>query len=146
MFNGGSDQFHQFIASSRTSTNTTSSPHLPLTLPLNNNNLPINNNVSSHHPTFSSFMIDPHHHQLSHQVFQSHLLHQLHSQSNSQHEDDDELKNKQEERLGDSCRVRSTVSHQMVDPWEKEEVLELLRIRSNMGNGFSDYIWSHVSR
>ncbi|KAI3980920.1 hypothetical protein MKX01_025485 [Papaver californicum] len=34
----------------------------------------------------------------------------------------------------------------MGDPWEKEEVLALLRIRSSMGHGFSDFIWGHVSR
>lgn len=154
MFNGVPEQFHQFIAS-RTTT------PLPLSHPLT---LPLHVSPSPPPPTFSNF-IDPQ--QLSHQHLQqhqhhqlyqqqSHLLHQLHQQQQQQsastvqqvmvhhhhQQRQDEGKEDEEEQLRE--RVRSV--SEMGDPWEKEEVLALLRIRSSMGHGFSDFIWGHVSR
>lgn len=119
MFNGvNPEQFHQFIASRSA---------LPLPLPLT---LPLH--VSPFHEL-----------QPSQQVFQSHLLHPIHRQHSTH---DDEVK--QEERVAgrilelDGMRSES----QLMDPWLKEEVLALLAIRSSLGNEFSDFIWSHVSR
>lgn len=154
MFNGVPEQFHQFIAS-RTTT------PLPLSHPLT---LPLHVSPSPPPPTFSNF-IDPQ--QLSHQHLQqhqhhqlyqqqSHLLHQLHQQQQQQsastvqqvvvhhhqQQRQDEEKEDEEQQLRE--RVRSV--SEMGDPWEKEEVLALLRIRSSMGHGFSDFIWGHVSR
>ncbi|KAL6989523.1 hypothetical protein U1Q18_015273 [Sarracenia purpurea var. burkii] len=131
MFDGGvPEQFHQFIASSRT---TTSIP-LPLSFPL-------------HGPTpqhnFSTFDPFPsHHHQ--HQTLQlqaSHLLPQLHHKPE---EDQKEVNNSLLSTSLEMERGRSVLGR--FDPWSNEEVLALLRIRSSMENWLPDFTWEHVSR
>lgn len=120
MFNGvPQEQFHQFIASSRT---ISSFPINPLSFPLH---------ASSPNTTFpsSTSTFDP---------YPSHLLHQLHQQPVSL--------NKDEEEKDQEATNSAVLPEQIVDPWSNDEVLSLLRIRSSMENWFPDLTWEHVSR
>nr|DAD19625.1 TPA_asm: hypothetical protein HUJ06_021088 [Nelumbo nucifera] len=125
MFNGAPDQFHEFIASRAALTFP-----LPLTLPLH---------VSP--PYFSGLDPSP----PQHQVFQSHslLLHQLHRQSPSV-ENDEQEEEREMDRTMQLQGLKST--SKLIDPWTEEEILALLRARSSIETGFSDFIWEHVSR
>lgn len=102
------DQFHQFMASSRTSL-----PIIPLSFP---------------NPTLvPSF--DP---------FSSHQLH-LQLESSVNHKVEQEHEEQRERSM-----LETTIS---TDPeWSHNEILALLRIRSNIENWFSDFTWEHVSR
>ncbi|XP_022897826.1 trihelix transcription factor GTL2-like, partial [Olea europaea var. sylvestris] len=102
------DQFHQFMASSRTSL-----PIIPLSFP---------------NPTLvPSF--DP---------FSSHQLH-LQLESSVNHKVEQEHEEQRERSM-----LGTTIS---TDPeWSHNEILALLRIRSNIENWFSDFTWEHVSR
>ncbi|CAI9770403.1 unnamed protein product [Fraxinus pennsylvanica] len=113
MFDGmqPGDQFHQFIASSRTSL------PIPLSFPLHVSN-------PSLVPSF-----DP---------FSSHQLH-LQLESSLHHK----IEQKHEEHRERSMPETTTST----DPgWSHNEILALLRIRSNIENWFSDFTWEQVSR
>ncbi|KAK3036148.1 hypothetical protein RJ639_029885 [Escallonia herrerae] len=126
MFDGVPDQFHQFIAQSRTSL------PIPLSFPLHGSS-----------PTFSTFDPYPPHQE----TLPSHLLHQLHH-----HPSLGIPTNKDEKEEENSIAILSWTSLELEtdisisDPWSNEEVLELLKIRSSMENWFPDLTWDHVSR
>ncbi|CAA2985352.1 trihelix transcription factor GTL2 [Olea europaea subsp. europaea] len=124
MFDGmqSGDQFHQFIASSRTSF------PIPLSFPLN----------GSDPSVIHSF--DP---------FTSHQLHlQLESSINNRVEQDYEEPASLISTKLVLERERSMPETTMTTDlgWSHNEVLALLRIRSNIENWFSDFTWEHVSR
>ncbi|KAK2992410.1 hypothetical protein RJ640_027858 [Escallonia rubra] len=127
MFDGVPDQFHQFIAQSRTSL------PIPLSFP------PIHGSS----PTFPNFDPYPPHQQ----TLPSHLLHQLHH-----HPSPGIPTNKDEKEEENSITILSSTSLELEtersisDPWSNEEVLELLKIRSSRENWFPDLTWDHVSR
>ncbi|CAI9765084.1 unnamed protein product [Fraxinus pennsylvanica] len=124
MFDGmqSGDQFHQFLASSRASL------PIPLSFPLNGSN-------PSVIPSF-----DP---------FTSHQLHlQLESSFNNKVEQDYEEQTSLISTNSVLERERSMPDTAMTANlgWSHNEVLALLRIRSNIENWFSDFTWEHVSR
>ncbi|XP_010259125.1 PREDICTED: trihelix transcription factor GTL2-like [Nelumbo nucifera] len=126
MFNGVPDQFHELISSRAALT-----LPLPLTLPLH----------VSPPPYFSGLDPSP----PNHQLFQSHslLLHQLHRHSSSVQNEEQE----EEREMTSSMELPGLKStSELVDPWREEEILALLRARSTIETGFSDFIWEHVSR
>ncbi|XP_058770539.1 trihelix transcription factor GTL2 [Vicia villosa] len=133
MFDGVPDQFHQFI------TPRTSSSSLPLHLPFPLSTPPNNNNNNNTFPTF-----DPYNHQLPLQLQPNNLLHPLHPHNNKDEPKDQttppSINNFQIER------DQRQILPQLVDPWTNDEVLALLKIRSNMENWFPDFTWEHVSR
>lgn len=119
MFNGvPQEQFHQFIASSRTISS-----------------FPLHHDHSSSVPntTFSTststFDVYP----------PPHFLHHLHHQPVV-------ALNKDEEEKAQQATTSAALPQQIVDPWSNDEVLSLLRIRSSMENWFPDLTWEHVSR
>lgn len=134
MFDGVPDQFHQFI------TPRTSSSSLPLHLPFPLSTTPNNNNNNNN--TFPSF--DPYnHHQLPPQLQPNNLLHPLH------HHTKDEQKEQTNTPSINNFQIerdQRQILPQLVDPWTNDEVLALLKIRSNMENWFPDFTWEHVSR
>jgi hypothetical protein len=119
MFDGVSDQFHQFIASRTT---------LPLPPPLS---FPLH--ASSSPNNFPPYDIP---YNPSHQVpLPPNLLHPLHHQSPTTL--------KHEEKAENNLAIPDPI----LDPsWTNEEVLALLRIRSSMENWFPEFTWEHVSR
>ncbi|KAL2478260.1 Trihelix transcription factor GTL2 [Forsythia ovata] len=128
MFDGmPADQFHQFIASSRTSL------PIPLSFPLHGN------------PSFPSFDPFSSHHQL-HLHLESSInnkveLEQDHEEQTSLISTNSVLQRERERSMPETTTTRTT------DPgWTNNEVLALLRIRSNIENWFSDFTWEHVSR
>lgn len=129
MFDGVSDQFHQFIAASRTT--------LPLPPPLS---FPIH--ASSPPPTtFPPY--DPYN--PSHQVhLQPNLLHQLQHQLPTQKHEEKEENNLVPMNL--EIERDRTIPEPMDPVWTNDEVLALLRIRSSMENWFPEFTWEHVSR
>ncbi|KAF3454341.1 hypothetical protein FNV43_RR04788 [Rhamnella rubrinervis] len=138
MFDGvPAEQLHQFIASSRTS--------LPLSsFPLHANSSP---NTFSINNSFDAY--NSHHHQ---QVPlqppppppPSDLLQPLHHQSPPAHKNHED---KQENNLVSvNERDRSVSMLEPINaPWTNDEVLALLRVRSNMENWFPDFTWEHIS-
>ncbi|KAJ7973464.1 Trihelix transcription factor [Quillaja saponaria] len=144
MFDGASDQFHQFIASSRNS------------IPLHHHHLPFPLHASSLLPpstfpnlTPASFDLynstSPPHHQLPAFPFQpNNLLHPLHH-----HKDEEEEKAQNRCILSMNLDTTQIIpdDHLQIDSWTNDEVLALLRIRSSMEcNWFPDFTWEHVSR
>ncbi|KAL5068647.1 hypothetical protein RYX36_019534 [Vicia faba] len=133
MFDGVPDQFHQFI------TPRTSSSSLPLHLPFPLSTTPNNNNNNTF-PTFDPY----NHHQLpTLQLQPNNLLHPLHHHNNK-----DEPKEQTTPSINNFQieRDQRQILPQLVDPWTNDEVLALLKIRSNMENWFPDFTWEHVSR
>ncbi|XP_041017441.1 trihelix transcription factor GTL2-like [Juglans microcarpa x Juglans regia] len=142
MFDGVPDQFHHFIASSRTTL------PLPLSFPLH---AAAASNPSQNitFPPYDHYEPPPpnsHHHQAALALHPT-LLQPLHHQSPT-HKDHEE---KEENNLVsvnlDIERERSIQVQQPIDPaWTNEEVIALLRIRSSMENWFPEFTWEHVSR
>lgn len=133
MFDGVPDQFHQFI------TPRTSSSSLPLHLPFPLSTPPNNNNTN----TFPTF--DPYNHQLPLQLQPNNLLHPLHHH-NTKDEPKDQTTTPPSINNFQIERDQRQILPQLVDPWTNDEVLALLKIRSNMENWFPDFTWEHVSR
>lgn len=157
MFDGVSDQLHQFIASSRASS---------VVLPLPLSSFPL-----LYHPSNST---SPHNYNntlissldsYSQLPFQPHLLHQLHQQSHVvpnvdiSHKNHQDKENNLVEIAQTQTRSSSSSSSipqqlvpinddqdQTISSWSNEEILALLRIRSNMENWFPDFTWEYVSR
>ncbi|KAE8637484.1 trihelix transcription factor GTL2 [Cucumis sativus] len=154
MFEGGSvsEQLHQFL------TPRTTPP------PPNSNSLPlIPLNFALHSPNFNFHPFDSynatstaHHH---HQIHLPHHL--LHHQSPNPHGDDKNDVKTTTTAAGSSLQVgvdlevgrensRSILmeDHHIIhhDQWSNDELLALLRIRSNIENCFPESTWEHVSR
>ncbi|XP_042989340.1 trihelix transcription factor GTL2-like [Carya illinoinensis] len=143
MFDGVPDQFHHFIASSRTTL------PLPLSFPLHAAAAAASNpsqNITF--PPYDHYEPPPpnsHHHQ-SGLLLHPNLLQPLHHQSPT-HKDDDEKENNLVSVNLDIERERSIPVQQPIDPaWTNEEVIALLRIRSSMENWFPEFTWEHLSR
>lgn len=161
MFDGvPAEQFHQFLASSRTSL------PIPLSFPLHHHGISAPPPITPS-PTFlgcfdpytspQTLELQPHHHH----HHQSGLHHQLNHQSppppttstttinRRVHAEEKEesnnggmiSRNLEIEREG-SISAPIPIDH----PWSNDEVLALLRIRSSMENWFPDFTWEHVSR
>lgn len=134
MFDGVPDQFHQFITP-RTSS-------LPLHLPFPLSSTPNNTTF----PTFDPYNQQnhpSHHHQIPLQV-QPNLLHPLHHQK-----DEDKQENTSVTTPSMNFQIERDhrqILPQLVDPWTNDEILTLLKIRSNMESWFPDFTWEHVSR
>ncbi|KAK4414246.1 Trihelix transcription factor GTL2 [Sesamum alatum] len=130
MFDGvPSDQFHQFLASSRTSS---SLPINPLSFPLHRN--PPSFAASYDHPYASSL----------------HSQAQLHQQlQESAHKKFIDVGRKHN-NVDNPAALISTLERERsrsMDPaWSNDEVLALLRLRSGMEMWFPDFTWEHVSR
>lgn len=138
MFDGvPAEQLHQFIASSGNS-------QLPLPLPLSS--FPLHASNSSPNTAFSitnSFDAYNSDHQLPSQLPRPHdLLQPFHKI----HED------KQENNLASvNLEINErdiSVSLQPINtaPWTNDEVIALLRVRSNIENWIPDFTWEHISR
>lgn len=159
MFEGSvSEQLHQFLTP-RTTTPPPNSNSLPL-IPLN---------FALHSPNFNFHPFDSynatsttHHHH--HQIHLHHPHHLLHHQSPNPHEngdekDDDEtttttgnnLQVAMDLEVGRENNNNNNRSILMEDhihhgEWSNDELLALLRIRSNIDNCFLESTWEHVSR
>ncbi|XP_050225022.1 trihelix transcription factor GTL2-like [Mercurialis annua] len=127
MFEGVADQFHQFIAASRTSSSS------PLPLPLS---FPPFHGSNSNSTAFSSF---DHHPYTT--AATTNFLHPLHQSSEPTTKN---LALKQENLVLETNQ--RSIQEPAVDPWSNEEILALLRIRSSMENWFPEFTWEHVSR
>ncbi|CAN6714874.1 unnamed protein product [Malus baccata var. baccata] len=168
MFDGvPAEQLHQFIASSRTSLPL---PH-PLPLPLSSFPPPPSNNSINTFPVPAATPFDPynnnnpshlHHHQLlqiqPHQLHQNNQLLQLHRQSAAIPKNLEEKEERSstvsisinnnleiERERSSSIPASSDVSI-ISDSWSNDELLALLRIRSNMEIWFPEFTWEHISR
>ncbi|GFY92028.1 duplicated homeodomain-like superfamily protein [Actinidia rufa] len=129
MFDGvPAEQFHQFIASSRTSVHP-----LPLSFPLHGSTI----------QTFPSFDPFPSSHHQPLQL-QPHLLPQLHHPPTTDKQEEEREVNSLLSTSLELERERSVPGP--IDPWSSDEVLALLRIRSSMENWLPDCTWEHVSR
>ncbi|XP_057498586.1 trihelix transcription factor GTL2-like [Actinidia eriantha] len=129
MFDGvPAEQFHQFIASSRTSVHP-----LPLSFPLHGSTM----------QTFPSFDPFPSSHHQPLQL-QPHLLPQLHHPQTTDKQEEEREANSLLSMSLELERERSVPGP--IDPWSSDEVLALLRIRSSMENWLPDFTWEHVSR
>ncbi|XWS64673.1 hypothetical protein CRYUN_Cryun05aG0023300 [Craigia yunnanensis] len=142
MFDGVSDQFHQFIPSSAVA-GTTTLP-LPLSFPPLHN-LASSNGFTSFEPLYTS---NSHHHQVPFQLQQQqqpHFLHPLHHQHQPS-----QKKEENTSLVGMNMEIeRERSITEPIDnhhPWSTDEVLALLRIRSSMENWFPEFTWEHVSR
>lgn len=160
MFEGGSvsEQLHQFL------TPRTTPP------PPNSNSLPlIPLNFALHSPNFNFHPFDSynatstthhHHHQIH---LHHHPHHLLHHQSPNPHGDDKNDDKTTTTGTGSNLQVgvdlevgrennnnRSILmeDHHIIhhDQWSNDELLALLRIRSNIENCFPESTWEHVSR
>ncbi|RAL49005.1 hypothetical protein DM860_001325 [Cuscuta australis] len=122
-----SDQFRQFIASSRPSP----SP-LPFPFPF-----PLHA-AAPPPPAFASYD-DPYppHHQ---------TLHHLLLPPPSKRNDDGSAKEFHRTPSTGLASERLTTGHEPACPWSNDEVLALLKIRSSMEIWFPDFTWEHVSR
>ncbi|KAL2661452.1 hypothetical protein GLYMA_03G246000v4 [Glycine max] len=143
MFDGAPDQFHQFIAPTRT------------TLPLHMS-FPLHHHASSTPPPNTFLPFDPynpssHHHHLP-SLQTNHLLHPLHPPTTiisptptHKHEQDKvaPINNNNDVEIQ---RDQRQLPDQLTDSWTNDEVLALFRIRSSMENWFPELTWDHVSR
>ncbi|KAH6820152.1 hypothetical protein C2S53_017453 [Perilla frutescens var. hirtella] len=118
MFDGG-EQFHQFIASSRTSL------PIPLSFPLHGN------------PSFSA-AFDPYAPPLHHQEPPPSTAAKNLTPIDSKHA----LVHKYP-LISTNLALESERS---TDPWSNDELLSLLKVRSSMEIWFPDFTWEHVSR
>ncbi|PSS10195.1 Trihelix transcription factor [Actinidia chinensis var. chinensis] len=128
MFDGIPEQFHQFIASSRTSVH-------PLSL-----SFPLHGSTTQTFPSFDPFP-SSHHQPLQ---LQPHLLPQLHHPPTNHKQEEEREANSFLSTSLELERERSVAGP--IDPWSSDEVLALLRIRSSMENWLPDFTWEHVSR
>ncbi|XP_047338493.1 trihelix transcription factor GTL2-like isoform X2 [Impatiens glandulifera] len=121
------EHFHQFIASSRPQ------PSPPPPPPSTTTQLPpsIFSSTTANFPLFDHHPNYPSHLHLQSQF----LLHQLHHKNDQDHQSQSQ-----------SQMISSGLEIERDDRWTNDEVLELLRIRSNMENWFPDFTWNHVSR
>ncbi|XP_047151440.1 trihelix transcription factor GTL2-like [Vigna umbellata] len=123
MFDGVSDQFHQFIAPRTT---------LPLHL-----SFPLH--ASSTSPTtFLPFdPYNPSQSQQHHFPLQTNLFHPLHPPSPPTHK---------HKLPSIHIHTHQTQLPDLTDSWSNDELLALFRIRSTMENCFPEHTWDHVSR
>ncbi|KAL4035780.1 hypothetical protein IC575_004487 [Cucumis melo] len=161
MFEGGSvsEQLHQFLTPRTTPPPPPNSNSLPL-IPLN---------FALHSPNFNFHPFDSynatstthhHHHQIH---LHHHPHHLLHHQSPNPHGDDKNDDKTTTTGTGSNLQVgvdlevgrennnnRSILmeDHHIIhyDQWSNDELLALLRIRSNIENCFPESTWEHVSR
>ncbi|KAL2950059.1 hypothetical protein AAZX31_20G210000 [Glycine max] len=126
MFDGVPDQFHQFITP-RTS--------LPLHLPF-----PLHTSGGTPNTTTFPSNFDPYNHPHQLPLQPNNLLHPLH------HKDEDKEENTTVPMNLEIQRDQRQQLPELIDPWNNDEVLALLRIRSSMESWFPELTWEHVSR
>ncbi|KAE9589622.1 putative transcription factor MYB family [Lupinus albus] len=130
MFDGVTDQFHQFI------TPMTSLPlHLPFPL---HSSAVVAAPTNTTFPSFDPYNPSPHQLPLQHQP---NLLRQLHHPST--HKEHEHEKGEEHSTLQMNFEIERDHN---IDPWTNDEVLALLRIRSSMESWFPELTWEHVSR
>ncbi|KAK7337898.1 hypothetical protein VNO77_18488 [Canavalia gladiata] len=133
MFDGAAEQFHEFIAPTRTT--------LPLHLSFPLHASPTSNTFLP--PPFDPYNPSHHHHQLP---LQTNLLHPLHPHSSPTHKDHEQHKEPNNTIVASIHNIERPQLPQLTDSWTNDEVLALLRIRSSMENWFPELTWEHVSR
>ncbi|XAR63614.1 hypothetical protein NMG60_11023619 [Bertholletia excelsa] len=143
MFEG--EQLNQFIAAAASSR---SSLPIPLSFPLHHHHHLASNLQQTFSPFDPLFQSHPHHHHAL--QLQPHLLPHLHQ--TPEEEEEEQETNKQEVEANTSLLISTSmelereINNNSMDPWSDEEVLALLRIRSNADPWFPDFTWEHVSR
>lgn len=157
MFDGvPADQLHQFITTSSTRPSS-----LPLPLPFSFSSSSLQHHYHHHasntgiFPTFDPYTSTPLPSQQVLQLPHYHFLHPLHhhqqyspAQKHHQEKQDDNNSNGSLVAMNFEIeRDRSITEPDEIDAaWSNEEVLALLRIRSNFENWFPEFTWEHVSR